>query len=310
MIVPTIDIQAWREADASERAAIAAEVDRALCSAGFLLAVNHGIDAALIDRVRAAATDFFALAPEAKSAYAVRVGGRGWIPPGAEANAYAGGEESPPDLKETFKLGFHPDDSPMANRWPDEVPDLRAVAEPYLQELWRVALDCFELFAVALDLDRETLGRHASSEESSLNLNWYPSLGVTGPPEAGQFRVGAHSDFGALTLLDRQAGYGGLQLQAEDGSWVDAPFVDGAMTINVGDLLARWTGDRWRSTVHRVLPPSDEDPSEELLSLVCFCGVAADTLIETLDTDGPRSYPPVLAGDYVREKLDAIDTAD
>ncbi|MEM1335997.1 MAG: 2-oxoglutarate and iron-dependent oxygenase domain-containing protein [Actinomycetota bacterium] len=308
MIVPTVDIGAWREASSEGRAAIAAEVDHALCTSGFLLATHHGISTELTGRVRREAGAFFALDADAKDAYAVRVGGRGWIPPGAEANSYASGEESPPDLKETFKVGFHSDGSPMANRWPSEVPGLRTATEVYLDEVWRVALDCFDLFAVALGLEPGTLRRHASAEASSLNLNWYPSLRDVGPPEHGQFRIGAHSDFGVLTLLDRQVGYGGLQLLL-DGEWVDAPFVEGSMTVNVGDLLARWTGDRWRSTVHRVLPPSPEDASEELMSLVCFCGVEPDTLVQTLDVAGPREYPPVLAGDYMLEKLAAIDTA-
>ena len=82
---------------------------------------------------------------------------------------------------------------------------------------------------------------------------------MTGPPARASY-VGAHSDFGVVTLLDRQPGYGGLQIQLLDGTWVDAPYVEGTLTINIGDLLARWTGDRWRSTVHRVLPPSDQAP--------------------------------------------------
>ncbi|MFK8024257.1 MAG: isopenicillin N synthase family dioxygenase [Ilumatobacter sp.] len=310
MNIPTISIAAWRSATTDERAEIAADVDRALCTSGFLLATDHGISAELIAEVRREALAFFALGPHDKQQYAVRVGGRGWIPPGAEANSYATGDESPPDLKETLKLGYHPDDSPMANRWPTEVPSLRPATETYLADVWKVAIDCFELFSVALGLGPDALTRHASAQASSLNLNWYPSLDSVGPPEEGQFRIGAHSDFGALTLLDRQAGYGGLQLQTLDGDWIDAPFVDGSMTVNVGDLLARWTGDRWRSTVHRVLPPSAEDSAEELLSLVNFCGVDPDALIETLDVDGPHTYEPVLAGDYILEKLAAIDTAD
>lgn len=308
MSLPTIDIGAWRSGDDDRRAAIATEVDEALRTSGFLMVTNHGVSMTLASAVREQAQRFFALDAEQKSKLQARVGQRGWIPPGAESNAYASGEESPPDMKETLKLGYHSDDSPMANRWPEEVPTLRATAETYLAEIWQLALSCFDLFNDALGLAPGRLRQDASAEESSLNLNWYPSLETVGTPRPGQFRIGPHSDFGALTLLDRQVGYGGLQLQSTEGTWVDAPHVEGALTVNVGDLLARWTGDRWRSTVHRVLPPSEQAPGEQLLSLVTFCGIAPDVLVETLDVDGPTTYEPVLAGDYLRAKIQAIDT--
>ncbi len=308
MSVPTIDLGAWRTGNEVTRATIAAAVDEALCTSGFLIITNHSIPESMAAEVREAAHRFFTLDAEAKAALQARVGERGWIPPGAEANSYAAGVESPPDMKETFKAGYYADDSPMANRWPDEVPTLRSATETYLATVWEVALDCFDLFNDALGLAPGTLRGDASATESSLNINWYPPLDMVGTPRPGQFRVGAHSDFGALTLLDRQVGYGGLQLQTADGDWIDAPHVEGALTVNVGDLLARWTGDRWRSTVHRVLPPSTQDPSEQLLSLVSFCGIDADALVETLDVDGPTTYEPILAGDYLRAKLQAIDT--
>lgn len=308
MSVPTIDIGAWRSAQGAARASIAAEVDTALRTSGFLLLTDHGVPTSLAEEIRTEARRFFSLDVEEKATLTARVGERGWIPPGAEANAYASGVESPPDLKETFKLGYHDDNSPMANRWPAQVPALRPAAETYLSRMWELALDCFELFAEALRLEPGTLRRDASPIDSSLNVNWYPSLETVGQPLPGQYRIGAHSDFGVLTLLDRQIGDGGLQLQMPDGTWIDAPHVEETLTVNVGDLLARWTGDRWRSTVHRVLPPSARDPREELLSLVTFCGVRADALIETLDCGGPTTYPPILAGDHISAKLAAIDT--
>ncbi|MEM9606504.1 MAG: 2OG-Fe(II) oxygenase family protein [Actinomycetota bacterium] len=304
MTLPTISIAAWR-ADGGAAADVAAQVDDALRSHGFLLVVDHGIDADLAAEVRAEARAWFSQDPAVKGLLRCRVGGRGWIPPGAESNAYASGEESPPDLKETLKFGHAREE----NRWPDEQPSLRPPVEAYLDQVWQLALTLFDIFAAALRLPDGTFRADASPGVSALNLNWYPSLHDVGPPEDGQFRVGAHSDFGMLTILDRQSGHGCLQIQTADGDWIDAPHVPGSLTINIGDLLARWTGDRWRSTFHRVLPPSPEDAAEELMSLVAFCGIEPSTLVETLDVDGPRNYEPVLAGEYVQSKIDAIDTA-
>jgi isopenicillin N synthase-like dioxygenase len=308
--VPTLDVMSWRTGDAAERAEVAQSVDDALRTSGFLLLVDHGVPDELAAAVRRCSSVFFALPAEVKEPYRCRVGGRGWIPPGAESNSYAAGVAAPPDLKESFAIGRAVADAPSAPVWPAEVPELQTVAEPYLDHVWRLALDLFELFAAALGLPAGTLVQHASAAVSQCNVNRYPSLAVTGPPAPGQFRIGAHSDFGVLTILDRQVGYGGLQIQARDGTWLDAPHVPGALTVNIGDLLAHWTGGRWRSTFHRVLPPSERDPGEELLSLVSFCGVAPSTLVETFPVDGAVRREPVLAGDYMRAKLTEIDVVD
>ena len=92
----------------------------------------------------------------------------------------------------------------------------------------------------------------------TFNINRYPPLSATGPAKEGQYRVAPHTDWGILTILDRQPGYGGLQVQALVGTWAASPYVPGAFTVNVADLLSRWTGGRWRSTRHRVLPPPEQ----------------------------------------------------
>lgn len=128
-----------------------------------------------------------------------------------------------------------------------------------------------------------------------------------GPPEPGQYRIGPHTDFGTVTVLDREAGLGGLQVYTLDGRWVDAPYDPAAFTINIGDLMARWTGDRWRSTRHRVLPPQADAPEEDLVSLVFFYEVNHDAVVESFPPPiGHRSYPPVTWGDYLKEKLAQI----
>jgi isopenicillin N synthase-like dioxygenase len=100
-----------------------------------------------------------------------------------------------------------------------------------------------------------------------------------------------------LTILDRQPGYGGLQVQATDGSWADAPYVPDAFTVNVADLLSRWTGELWRSTRHRVLPPPEQAPEEELISLIVFFDADVDMVIEPVT--GNRELAPVVAGEWL-----------
>ena len=100
--VPVIDLTAWYDGDAGDRAAVAREVDQALRTSGFLLVTGHRVPADLRASTRASAREFFALPAKVKARYAIAVGGRGWIPPGAEANGYAEGTPTPPDLERVF----------------------------------------------------------------------------------------------------------------------------------------------------------------------------------------------------------------
>jgi isopenicillin N synthase-like dioxygenase len=307
--LPVINPADWTSGDGSARARLADEVDQAARHFGFLLLENHGIDPSLAAAARALAGQFFALPEQVKYRYATGVGGSGWMPPGLESNSYALGVPAPPDLKESFMIFENGRPGVADETIVTELPGFNATLHAYFEASWLVAEDLYDLFAAALRLPPGALRLQTSRRSSALKVNLYPPLSLTGPPQPGQFRVGAHSDFGVVTLLDRQPGYGGLQIQLLDGTWVDAPYVEGTLTINIGDLLARWTGDRWRSTVHRVLPPSDQAPDESLISLIHFCGVEDDAIIKTLPVGGPTQYETIVAGDYVGAKMASINVA-
>ncbi|MEN3267606.1 2-oxoglutarate and iron-dependent oxygenase domain-containing protein [Pseudonocardia sp.] len=316
-MIPTIDLAAWRAGDAATGPA----VDSALQRAGFLLVTGHGVDAALRAAVRGAARRFFALPAEVKARYAVRIGGRGWLAPGVEANGNVEGTETPPDLKESFAVG---PDTPTGdpevdgvwfppNVWPAEVPELHHAVDRYLAAMTAVSRELLELCADALGLPRETLIALAAHPTWTFNINRYPPLTEVGQPAPGQYRIGPHTDFGTVTVLDREPGAGGLQVDCADGNgdgtgWADAPYDPAALTVNIGDLLAHWTGLRWRSGRHRVLPPQPDSPHEELISLVFFFELDHDALVTPLAPPiGRRTdLPPVVSAPFLRERLDAI----
>jgi isopenicillin N synthase-like dioxygenase len=313
--VPLIDLEPWFHGSATDRAAVAASIDRALQDSGFLLITGHGVPASLRAETRIQARKFFALSPEAKQEYAVSVGGRGWLPPGAEANAYAEGTESPPDLKESYSVGAdHGVGDPAIdsfwfapNVWPTETPMLATTSRDYMARMRALSDELLTIFAVALDLPPTHFTAHTGHPTYTFNINWYPPLTHVGDPQDGQFRIGPHTDFGTVTVLDREAGVGGLQVYTKDGEWEDAPYDPDAFTINIGDLMARWTGDRWRSTRHRVLPPHASAPDEDLVSLIFFYETDHDARIKSLGPPiGRTAYPEVIAADYLKEKLDAI----
>ncbi|MFD4564569.1 isopenicillin N synthase family dioxygenase [Streptomyces sp. NPDC058467] len=313
--IPTIDLRPWLSGDPEARADIARTVDRALQSAGFLLVTGHGVDATLRTRIREAARAFFTLPAEAKQPYAARVGGRGWLGPGAEANGYSEGTQTPPDLKESLTFATHePFTDPetnaewyAANVWPAEAPELRKLCEEYLARMGGLENHLLALLGEALGLEPDFFTKHMDHPTYGFNINWYPGTEIIGEPRPGQFRIGPHTDFGTVTILDRQAGKGGLQVFTDDGGWEDAPYDPAAFTINIGDLMARWTGDRWRSGRHRVLPPPADAPAEELMSLVYFGECTPGTVVESVPAPvGRVAYEPVDSHVYLRQKLDSI----
>ncbi len=180
--VPVIDLMPWYEGGTQDRAGVARQVDEALRSSGFLLITGHRVPAGARARTRATAREVFALPAEVKARYAITVGGRGWIPPGAEANGYAEGTATPPDLKESFSLAA---DQPTGdagidarwfrpNVWPAEVPRLRPVVTDYISRMHALSDELMSLCAVALGLPAGFFAPFLDHPTYGVNLNWYP----------------------------------------------------------------------------------------------------------------------------------------
>jgi isopenicillin N synthase-like dioxygenase len=196
------------------------------------------------------------------------------------------------------------------NVYPAEVPGLEPAVLAYLARMRALADELLVLCAAALGLERDFFTRHTGHATHTMNINWYPPMSVAGRPEPGQYRIGPHTDFGTVTILDREPGRGGLQVWTAEDGWQDAPYRPGAFTINTGDLLARWSGDRWKSNRHRVLPPQAEAPDEDLVSLVYFYEADHDAVVESLrpPIGKPNDYEPVVSAQFIKTRLDAITT--
>lgn len=207
-VVATVDISRWRSGG-SAADAVAAEVDESLQQAGFILVTGHGVDPDLAAAVRKASRDFFAQPLSTKQRYSVPVGGHGWIGPGAEANGYSEGTETPPDLKESFSLGAETatGDADVdriwfaPNVWPAEAPGWQALVTEYTDAVRRLSDDLLALFAHALGLPANPWAALADRPTWTMNINHYPPVSVVGEPEPGQFRIGPHTDFGTVTVL-------------------------------------------------------------------------------------------------------------
>lgn len=254
--LPVIDIQPLlNRAGAKAVADTARRIGDAAEEFGFFYAVGHGIGAGVFTDLLDASRDFFALPEAEKARIAMDKGGiawRGWFPVAGELTSGI------PDLKEGLYLGeeLGPDDPRVrggvplhgANLWPGAVPALRPAVEAYIARATRAGEALMRGMALSLGLAADHFADGLTRHPTLLfRIFHYPAS----HPEADEFGVGEHSDYGLLTLL-AQDGRGGLEVRTREG-WIDVPPLGGALVINVGDMFERLTRGRFRSAPHRVV---------------------------------------------------------
>lgn len=316
--LPVVDISPFDGGSSGSRSEIAAAVDEAYRTIGFLEVTGHGIDPALIESMQTVTTEYFDLPLETKLAHVTPPeSNRGYSPPGAEALSYSLGLETPPDLFQAFNAGaqihtidpatrpphhatlYHP------NIWPEAPATMQRIWEDYIAEVVELGQRMLRIMAVAFDLDPEYFSSQADQSPDTLRALDYRSEAGSPPPEPGQLRLGAHTDYGMCTMLYADP-VPGLQLLGSDGVWHDVTPTPGHYVINIGDMMAAWTNDRWRSTVHRVVPAAPGEPMFRR-SLAFFHEANPDAMIEPLaacvDDDHPPRYEPISAGDHLRQKI-------
>ncbi len=314
MTVPLIDLAPLTADPASGRAAVARAVDAACTEIGFFTITGHGVPASLTARMLETSRAFFDL-PAAEKRAVVRPRpeqSRGYIALGDENLSYSRGDVTTTDLKEFFAIG--PVDVPdqeyyrrpeaypsfAPNLWPARPPELRAVWTEYYRAMESLAARLMAVFAVALGLDEGFFRDKTDRHISGIRANHYPEQ--VEPPRPGQVRAGAHTDYGAVTILLPDA-VPGLQVQSRAGEWVDLTPPPDALVCNIGDLMQHWTNDRWISTMHRVVnPPREAAAGNRRLSIPFFHQPNYDALIECLPSccgpDNPARYQPVTSGQH------------
>ena len=268
---------------------------------GFFYVRNSGVPQALIEDVFALSRRFFTAPLEAKRQASVNPWHRGFIRAG-EARMT---DDSRPDLKESFVWGLdttagsQPERGIPPNQWPVFLPELRPVLTAYFDACHAMGWRLLRAFAASIGAPSDVFVQTVDRPISRGSIIHYPPQ----PPTMGaeQFGVSPHTDYGCLTLL-YQDEVGGLQVQAPDGGWVTAQPIAGTFVVNVGDLLARWTNDRFKSTPHRVVNAS----GWERFSAAIFVDPNEDTVIEPVVAPGEvAKYDKVTASDYIKRRLDA-----
>jgi isopenicillin N synthase-like dioxygenase len=320
-VIRVVDLSGWWDGSPDARRAIAEHMDAAGQSLGFAQIVGHRVSPAVIDAMRNATAEFFALPFTDK--LAVRPPSadvnRGYAARGTESLTYSLGVERPPDLFEAFNIG--PDSVDEAdpaiaaerhrifapNLWPTQVPALRRALTDYFDEVADLARTLTDVFAAALGMPEGWFRQFTTHSTDTVRVNHYERHAGDRPPSEQQMRMGAHTDYGIVTVLYADP-VPGLQVLQHDGVWLDVQPDPGAFLINLGDLTAQWTNDRWRSTLHRVVPPPGDATGAALRRSVAFFHDGNyDALIECLPTccspENPARYAPVTAGEHLMAKL-------
>lgn len=303
--VPLVDVSGLYSDDPERKAASVAALDKAAREVGFIYVTGHGIPTETIEGLKIAAKTLFELPMETKMNYHIgkSTNHRGYVPQGEEYYAGSGG-----DLKEAFDTALDlPADDPdylAGNRmlgpnvWPDEIADLKVNVDTYYAEALNLGKTLLKAFAQALGVDEDSFTKHVNKPTTQLRLihYWETEKAVQKVKDSTGLGIGAHTDYELFTILLPTAR--GLQVLCNDGEWVDAPPVEGAFVINIGDMLENWSNGTYVANTHRV-----GKVYEERYSFPMFFATDYDTVISPLEhlvKDGEKTkYQPLSAGDHL-----------
>ena len=316
--IPVLDLRRFESADPTVVAGAAGELDDICREIGFLVISNHGVAVETQDALYHAGRSFFDLRLEAKMTVRrpFHDQNRGYIPYGEETLARMHGGDTPPDFKEVFAIGpfdlpddrYHSQERSYPNFAPNLWPSAPTALEPAMKTYFLAVEDLSRrlarCFALALGLPADWFADKLDRHGSQLRLLHYPA--PTHDLEAGQLRCGVHTDLGMMTILRNEAATGGLQVRPRGSDWIDAPAIDNTFIVNIGDLLMRWTNDRWVSTPHRVtVPAADARSRSRRMSIGYFTRPNYDAPIACIGTCTDASHPARYAPTTVKEYNDA-----
>jgi isopenicillin N synthase-like dioxygenase len=318
--IPVIDLTPYYTGTAEDKARLARQIDAACHEIGFFTVTGHRVPPSLVGEVFGTAFEFFNLPVEEKRRYLPPPDTvlRGYMALATNKLAKSRGEETPPDLREGYFIGRpeltgtekhdDPDALPFyrACIWPEQPARFTPVFSAYYAEMNRLSTDLMHLFALGLGLEEGYFDDKIDDHFAALNVFHYPRQSTA--PESGQLRAGAHTDFGSLTILLQMPGTGGLEVMARDGQWRHLPPHEGAFVINIGDMMAWWTNERWRSTLHRVVnPPGENSAQNARVSVGFFCHPNFGARVDPLAScGGVAAREPIKAGEWMRRKIFAV----
>jgi isopenicillin N synthase-like dioxygenase len=306
--IPSVDLRDFLSDDPTRKQKFVNEIGKAYEDIGFVALKGHFLDDKLVENLYSEVRNFFSLPVETKEKYEIPgIGGqRGYVSFGKE---HAKGR-SAGDLKEFWHFGqYISEDSKYAGEYPDnvtvsELPNFNSTGEEAYKMIEKTGVYVLRALALHIGLDEFYFDKYITDGNSILRPIHYPP--ITDEPKDGAVRAAAHGDINLITLLMGAQGKG-LQVQNHDGQWIDAIAEPDEMVINVGDMLARHTNNKLKSTIHQVVNPPRELWGTSRFSIPFFMHPVSemklDCLEECIDENNPKSFEDITAGDFLHERL-------
>jgi isopenicillin N synthase-like dioxygenase len=311
--VPSLDLADFLSGDPARKQRFVQELGKAYQSIGFVAIKNHGLNDALTEKLYTTIKKFFALPDEVKMSYhrPELAGQRGYTPKGKE---HAKGRNTG-DLKEFYHVGQEVEgEDPVRsqypdNVWPAEVPEMEEVCVTAYKTLEKAGKHMLQAIALFLELDEYYFENKVRNGNSILRpIHYYPIENADEVP-ADAVRAAEHGDINLITLL-MGASADGLQVLRRDGQWIPITALPEQVVVNVGDMLARHTNDRLKSTIHRVVNPPREKMNTSRFSIPFFMHPRSEmdltVLPSCIDASNPKQYEPITAGEFLEQRLAEI----
>ena len=292
--IPVLDLGPYLAGEPGADARTAAALRHALEHVGFYFVVNHPVPPALIADIFAETRRFHALPLDDKLALRLNRHNIGYLPVASSVSRASTIDtvKKPNVVEALFLKRDRPADHPDVvagvlfrglNQWPSRLPGFRETCLEYFHAMEAFCHQLLPLYALALDLPRDFFAEAFREPQITLRLSHYPAI----PREPDQYGISGHTDSGFMTLLPNND-VDGLEIRPAGHDWTPAPSIPGAFVVNSGDILRRWTNDRFLSTEHRVRNPETRDR----YAVPYFFDPETHWPIECLPSCRSASHPP------------------
>ncbi len=308
--IPILDLGPYLQAEPGALKSLAAELQHAEENVGFYFVKNHGVPQDLIDGVFDQTAAFHARPLEEKLKVKVNDSNQGYLPMrGSTTRSSKVNVNTKPNVNEAFfvKRDLSPDHPDVLakkrfrglNQWPDpaEMPKFRSTVLAYCDAMETLGKNLLPVYAVALDLEPNWFDEAFNDPQFTLRMTRYPKVEAY---DENEFGIAPHTDSSFMTIL-AQSKVAGLEVRKTDGTWIQAPALPGHFIINSGDMLNRWTNERFLSTPHRAANGSAT--VEDRYAIPFFFDCTRDYVMKCIPTctgpGNPPKYEPTTYAQYM-----------